>query len=223
MKFKPLEPGMVIYCCDDNDMDNLLKELERLDYKWYNSGANPTHVNTHPYQFNVLHLYDMDGDRNYKHITYSLVCKQPEGSLSYSDVVIEEPKLTAEEVLTIMNEICKEHSDSGEFCRAGCPFSHNEYCRNWMAEHTEETLKACLEWKEAHEELEKAIQPKICKERYAVKCLEDACYESALLDTEEDAIKFAKIKAKEKIFEGGNRSYYVVKVYTFVDYKEEVE
>ena len=26
MKFKELKPGMVIYCCDDNDMDNLLKE-----------------------------------------------------------------------------------------------------------------------------------------------------------------------------------------------------
>lgn len=223
MKFKPLEPGMVIYCNDNDDMYNLLKELERLNYKWYNSGDNPTYVNIHPYQFNVLHLYDMDRHINYKHITYSSVCKQPEGSLSYSDVAIEEPKLTAEEVLTIMNEICKEHSDSGEFCRAGCPFSHNEYCRNWMAEHPEETIKACLEWKEAHEELEKVSQPKICKERWVVKCLEDACYESPLLDTEENAIKFAKLKAKEKIFEDGNRSFYVVKVYTFVDYKEEVE
>lgn len=223
MKFKPLEPGMVIYCCDDNDMDNLLKELERLDYKWYSSGTNPTHVNIHPYQFNVLHLYDMDSDKPYKHITHSLVCKQPEGSLSYSDVVTEEPKLTAEEVLTIVNKICKEHSYSGENCHGDCPFSHDEFCRNWMAEHTEETLKACLEWKEAHEELEKAIQPKICKERYAVKCIEDACYESKLFDDEEAAIRYAKLKAFDNIYDGGNRSFYVVKVYTCVDYKAEVE
>lgn len=149
--------------------------------------------------------------------------KPLEPSMVISDVVTEEPNLTAEEVLTIMNEICKEHSDCGEFCRAGCPFSHNEYCRNWMAEHTEETLKACLEWKEAHEELEKAIQPKICKECYAVKCLEDACYESKLFDDEEDAIRYAKLKAFDNIYDGGNRSFYVVKVYTCVDYKEEVE
>ena len=223
MKFKELKPGMVIYCCDDNDMDNLLKELERLDYKWYSSGTNPTHVNIHPYQFNVLHLYDMDSDKPYKHITYSLVCKQPEGSLSYSDIIIEEPKLSAEEVLFIVNEICKEHSYSGENCHDNCPFSHDEFCTRWRAEHPEETIKACLEWKEAHEELEKVIQPKICRERYAVKCLEDACYESPLFDDKEDAIEFAKSKAKEKIFEGGNRSFYLVKVYTFIDYKEEVE
>ena len=101
MKFKELKHGMVIYCCDDNDMDNLLKELERLGYKWYSSGTNPTDVNIHPYQFNVLHLYDMDMDRPYKHITHSLVCKQPEGSLSYSDVVIEEPLLSSNNVNTV--------------------------------------------------------------------------------------------------------------------------
>lgn len=223
MKFKELKPGMVIHCCDDNDMDNLLKELERLGYKWYCSGTNPTHNTYHPYPFNVLHLYDMDDDRDYKHITYSLVCKPPEGSLSYSDIIIEEPELSAEEILFIVNEICREHSYSGENCHDNCPFSHDEFCTRWRAEHPEETIKACLEWKEAHEELEKVIQPKICRERYAVKCLEDACYESQLFEEEEAAIKFAKIKAKEKIFEGGNRSFYVVKVYTFVDYKEEEE
>jgi len=223
MKFKHLEPGMVIYCCDDNDMDNLLKELERLDYKWYNSGANPTHVNIHPYQFNVLHLYDMDSDKNYKHITYSLVCKQPEGSLSYSDVVIEEPKLTAEEVLTIMNEICKEHSDSGEFCRAGCPFSHNEYCRNWMAEHTEETLKACLEWKQAQEDLKTIIEPPKLKSYWAVKCYEDATYESEFFKDENSAIDFATRKAQSKLYCGENKSFYVVKVYTYIDKADKTE
>lgn len=222
MKFKPLKPGMVIYCCDDNDINNLLKELERLGYKWY-SGVN-IHLYTNPTgHFNVLHLHDMDEDINYKHITHSLVCKQPEGSLSYSDIIIEEPKLSAEEVLFIVNEICKEHSYSGENCRDNCPFSHDEFCTRWRAEHPEETLKTCYEWLEAKKDLEKIIQPKICKERWAVKCLEDACYESPLLDTEEDAIKFAKSKAKEKIFEGGNRSFYVVKVYTYVDYKEEIQ
>ena len=199
------------------------KELERLDYKWYNSGTNPTHVNIHPYQFNMLHLYDMDNHTNYKHITYSSVCKQPEGSLSYSDVVIEEPNLSAEEVLTIMNEICKEHSYSGEHCREGCPFSHNEYCRNWMAEHPEETIKACLEWKQTQEDLKTIIEPPKLKSYWAVKCYEDATYESEFFEDENSAIDFAKVKAQSKLFCGENKSFYVVKVYTYIDKADKKE
>ena len=169
-----------------------------------------------------MYLHDIEERTPYKHLTTSsqtdIICRE---ATKFSEVFYEE--LSPEEVLTIVNKICEEHSYSGANCHGGCPFSHNEFCTRWRAEHPEETLKACLEWKEAHEELEKIVQPKICKERWAVKCLEDACYESPLLDTEENAIKFAKLKAKANIFEDGNRSYYVVKVYTYVDYKEEVE
>lgn len=225
MKFKPLEPGMVIYCCDDNDMDNLLKELERLDYKWYNGhnvGANPTQMNIHPYQFNVLHLYDMDSHINYKHITYSSVCKQPEGSLSYSEVVIEEPKLIAEEILTIVNEICKEHSIDGDDCHENCPFHHNEFCTKWRAEHPEETIKACLEWKQTQEALKTTEPPKL-KSYWAVKCYEDATYESEFFKDEKSAIDFAMRKAQSKLYCGENKSFYVVKVYTYIDKADKTE
>ena len=219
MKFKELKHGMVIYCCDDNDMDNLLKELERLGYKWYSSGTNPTDVNNRPYQFNVLHLYDMDMDRPYKHITHSLVCKQPEGSLSYSDIIIEEPKLTAEEVLNIVNEICKENSYGGENCHDNCPFNHDEFCTKWRAEHPEETIKACLEWKQTQE----AIEPPKLKSYWAVKCYEDATYESEFFKDEKSAIDFAKKKAQSKLFCGENKSFYVVKVYTYIDKADKKE
>ena len=222
MKFKELKPGMVIYCCDNSDMGNLLKELERLDYKWYSSGNNPTDVNIHPYQFNVLHLYDIDSDRPYKHITHSSVCKQPEGSLSYSDIIIEEPKLSAEEVLFIVNEICKEHSYSGENCHGNCPFSHNEFCTRWRAEHPEETIKACLEWKQTHEGLKTTEPPKL-KSYWAVKCYEDATYESEFFKDEKSAIDFAMRKAQSKLYCGENKSFYVVKVYTYIDKADKKE
>lgn len=217
-----IKPGLIISFENNEQITKTLEYLEKLGYRWYSSGDLPTKRMQPPYSFSLLYLYDADERTHYKHLTTGnkadCVCRE---ATKFSDVFYKE--LPTEEILTAINEICKEHSYSGENCRDNCPFNHGEFCTRWRAEHPEETIKACLEWKEAPEELKKVIQPKICRERYAVKCLEDACYESALLDTEEDAIKLAKIKAKEKIFEGGNRSFYVVKVYTYVDYKEEIQ
>ena len=217
-----IKQGLIIFFENNEQITKTLEYLEKLGYRWYSSGDLPTKRMQPPYSFSLLYLYDADERTHYKHLTTGnqadCICRE---ATKFSDVFYEE--LPTEEILTAIIEICEEHSSDGSNCTCSCPFNHNEFCTRWRAEHPEETLKACYAWIEAKKDLEKASQPKICKERWAVKCLEDACYESPLLDTEENAIKFAKLKAKEKIFEDGNRSFYVVKVYTFEDYKEEIQ
>lgn len=156
MRLKEIKPGMVIHCKNYEEKKALLEEAERLGYIWYFTKKKPTdYING---TGNTIHFYDsgtMPLSTDYKHITHSW--NVDNATTEFSDLIL--PELTAEEVLKICREICKEYSDEGCGCMQGCPFAfHGTRCFIYITQNPDKTIEACEKWKADHEKKEPEIE-----------------------------------------------------------------
>ena len=153
MRLKPIEPGMVIHCKNDEEKKALLEEAERLGYVWYYERVKPT-AKPLDQLGNTIHFYDANKQNgftaDYKHITHS--AHKGGDVIEFSDLIL--PDLSAVEAIKIFGEICKGS------CQA-CPLyavEPYEACENLCYENPEKIVEILAQWKANHEKKEPEIE-----------------------------------------------------------------
>ena len=139
MRLKEIKPGMVIHCKNDEEKKALLEEAERLGYLWYSGRENPTEK---VYGGNTIHFHAESEFSDFKYITWS---DKTEGVTEFSDLIL--PELTAEEVLRIRHEICREAKRN--CCSCILLNKNSDYS---------DTIRVCAQWKSDHEKKEPEIE-----------------------------------------------------------------
>ena len=151
MRLKEIKPGMVIHCKDDEEKKALLEEAERLGYVWYSTKGKPTERRVHGIGC-TIHFYDADMNSfsaDYKHITHS--CDTGDSVIEFSDLIIPDPELSAEEALLAYDQMCKEHY----YCN-DCPIYKiiGDECTHKMDGHITEIVDVIKKWKADREKKE---------------------------------------------------------------------
>ena len=146
MKFREIKPGMVIHWKTEDEKVALLEELERLGYVWYGTHRKPTEKIK---SANLGHVIFVDNDNGWKNITHSN--KLEKVTHEFSGLIIQEPELSAEEVLQICSEICR--SGSCDICPMG-----EEYCFSETESDKKKIIEICQKWKSDHEKKEPEIE-----------------------------------------------------------------
>lgn len=150
MRLKEIKPGMVIHCKNEEEKKALLEEAERLGYVWYGSEQKPTEKLSST--GNTIHFYDASLLAEYKYITHS---GQIGGDIiEFSDLII--PDMSAEEVLTIISEMCINKSCKECYLGGFCDRT-NSACSLTSIE-PNVIIDACLKWKSEHEKKEPEIE-----------------------------------------------------------------
>ena len=145
MKFREIEPGMVISWKTEDEKDALLEELERLGYEWYGTKIKPTEACYGKYIGHAIYVHN---DNGYKNITHSNNLE--EVTHEFSDLIITE--LTAEEVIEwfrdyyISNEFTKLFGDYYSMSCLTSKFSPAEI------------VSKIVQWKSDHEKKEPEIE-----------------------------------------------------------------
>ena len=139
MKLKEINPGMVIRCNNVDEKKLLLEEAESLGYKWYGSAGLPTGRNE--YSGMTIHFHEPSIVCDYFNITWS---DRTEGVTEFSDLIIPDHELSAEEALLAYDQMCKEH-----YCCNDCPIYGivGHECAHKMDEHITEIVDAIKKWK----------------------------------------------------------------------------
>lgn len=155
MRLKEIKPGMVIHCNSDDEKKALLEEAERLGYVWYGTKGKPTEKSVHGIGC-TIHFYDKGRNifsANFKHITHS--CNTGDSVIEFSDLIIPDPELSAEEALLAYDQMCKEH-----YCCNDCPIYGilGHECAHKMDGHISEIMDAIKQWKADHEKKEPEIE-----------------------------------------------------------------
>lgn len=143
MRLKEIKPGMVIHCKDDEEKKMLLEGAERLGYRWYCDGEYPTDAHVHSGM--TIHFYGPSSSCGFFHITWSGKTKDV---TEFSDLIIPDPELSAEEALLAYDQMCKEH-----YCCNDCPIYGilGHECAHKMDGHISEIMDAIKQWKAEHE------------------------------------------------------------------------
>ena len=144
MKFREIEPGMVISWKTEDEKAALLEELERLGYEWYGTKRKPTEACGGKYVGHAIYVHN---DSGYKNITHSNNLE--EVTHNFSDLIITE--LTAEEVLQICSEIC--NGGPCDECIIG-----EENCFAEPYSDKKKVIEICQKWKSDHEKKEPEIE-----------------------------------------------------------------
>ena len=153
MRLKEIKPCMVIHCKNDEEKKMLLEEAERLGYVWYGTKGKPTERSVHDIG-DTIHFYDAGTNSfsaDYKHITHSCqIC-----NTEFSDLIIPDPELSAEEALLAYDQMCKEN-----YCCNDCPLYGilGHECTHKMEGHITEIVDAIKKWKADHEKKEPEIE-----------------------------------------------------------------
>ena len=144
MKLKKNKPGMAIHC---NSMD----EYNRLDEEIKKLG------------FGSLPLRSCMSDRNVRYCLfliqeYEVLWIQLSEKIEYiefSDLIISEPEMSAEEVLLAYDKMCNEN-----YCCNDCPIYGilGHECARKMDGHITEIVNAIKQWKAEHEKKEPEIE-----------------------------------------------------------------
>ena len=152
MKLKEIKPGMVIHWKTEDEKVALLEELECLGYEWYGTKRNPTEA---CYDKDIGHAIFVYNDNGYKNITHS----NNMGNVTheFSDLIIPELKLSAEEALMIRGTICEEKN-----C-GYCPLSkynngEGETCNKFLKNHAGKAVELLAKWKSDNEKKEPEIE-----------------------------------------------------------------
>lgn len=150
MRLKEIKPGMVIHCKDDEEKKMLLEEAERLGYRWHCDGEYPTDAHVH--RGMTIHFYGPSSSCGFFHITWSGKTKDV---TEFSDLIIPDPELSAEEALLAYDQMCKEH-----YCCNDCPIYGilGHECVHKMDGHITEIVDAIKKWKFDHEKKEPEIE-----------------------------------------------------------------
>ena len=182
MRLKEIKPGMVIHCKNDEEKKMLLEEAERLGYRWRGDGEYPTDAHVHSGM--TIHFHDKNEGRDFMHITWSGKTKDV---TEFSDLIIPDPELSAEEALLAYDQMCKEH-----YCCNDCPIYGivGHECAHKMDEHITEIVDAIKKWKADNEKKEPEIE--WFWKSYAVGRSD---YKEA--DTEQEAMEWCEYYAKE--------------------------
>ena len=153
MRLKEITPGMVIHCKNDEEMEVLLEDAEKLGYRWrggykisdykkYNTG-------------HTIHFYRPSYSTNYKHILWS---DDTEGVTEFSDLIL--PELTAEEAIKLNTELCASSCNK-------CPlYDVDGYrdCDDLCLNNPEKAVEILAKWKSNHEKKEPEIETvNICR------------------------------------------------------------
>ena len=173
MKFKEIKSGMAIHCKNYEEKKLLLEEAERLGYMWL-TGHKPTKLS---FPSNTLVFREDDiywtGDS--------------ENHTEFSDLIIPEPELSAEDALLAYDQMCREN-----YCCSDCPIYGivGEECTHEMDGHITEIIDAIKKWKSDHEKKEPEIE--WFWKSYVVG---GSDYKEA--DTEQEAMEWCEYYAKE--------------------------
>lgn len=152
MRLKEIKPGMVIHCKDDEEKKMLLEEAERLGYRWRGDGEYPTDANVHSGM--TIHFYGPSSSCGFFHITWSGKTKDV---TEFSDLIIPDLELSAEDALLAYDQMCKEH-----YCCNDCPIYGilGHECAHKMDGHISEIVDAIKKWKADHDKKEPEIEKK---------------------------------------------------------------
>ena len=184
MKLKEIKPGMVIHCKNDEEKKALLEEAERLGYLW-TSRKNP--IDRTFCHGNTIHFYAENEFADFKHITWS---DTTEGVTEFSDLIL--PKMTADELLNILNEIT--HC-GGRSCD-DCPLAEKGeiLCTDddgVKISNPDKLISICQQWKAYHEKKEPEIE-------WVYRVFGAENYGEKFFQTEEEAIKRCEELAKSQ-------------------------
>ena len=183
MKFREIKPGMVISWKTEDEKEALLEEFERLGYEWYGTKRKPTEACDGKYVGHAIYVYN---DSGYKYITHSNNLR--EVTHEFSDLIIPEPELSAEEALKLYEEYCDYHACAK--CKIGKLKEGNESCKCIVSHHAKEVVEILKEWKSDHEKKDPEIE--WLWKSYAVG---GSDYKEA--DTEQEAMEWCEYYAKE--------------------------
>ena len=152
MKFREIEPGMVISWKTEDEKAALLEELERLGYEWYRTKRKPTEACDGKYVGHAIYVYN---DSGYKYITHSNNLR--EVTHEFSDLIITELELSADEALMLRGAICEEKN-----C-GYCPLSKSnngegETCNKFLKNHPGKAVELLAKWKSDNEKKEPEIE-----------------------------------------------------------------
>ena len=139
MRLKEIKPGMIIHCKDNDEKKLLLEEAERLGYRWYGNAGLPAGRNE--YSGMTIHFHEPSITCDYFNITWS---DGTEGVTEFSDLVIPDLELSAEEALLAYDQMCKEN-----YCCNDCPIYGilGRECAHKMDGHIAEIVDAIKKWK----------------------------------------------------------------------------
>lgn len=179
MKLKEIKPGMVIHWKTEEEKVSLLEELERLGYEWYGTKRKPTEACDGKYVGHAIYVHN---DNGYKNITHSNNLR--EVTHEFSDLIITELELSAEEVLQICSEICR--SGSCDICPMG-----EEYCFSETESDKKKIIEICQQWKSDHEKKEPEIE-------WVYRVFGAENNGEKFFQTEEEAIKWCEELAKSQ-------------------------
>ena len=141
MKFKEIKSGMAIHCKNDEEKELLLEEAERLGYMWP-TGNKPTKLS-----FPSNTIVFREGDIYWT--------GDSENHTEFSDLIIPESELSAEEALLAYDKMCNEN-----YCCNDCPIYGivGDECTRKMEGHISEIVNAIKKWKSDHEKKEPEIE-----------------------------------------------------------------
>ena len=182
MNLKEINPGMVIRCKNVDEKKLVLEEAESLGYKWYGNAGLPTGRNE--YSGMTIHFHEPSIICDYFNITWSDIT---EGVTEFSDLIIPEPELSAEEALLAYDQMCREN-----YCCSDCPVYGivGDECTHKMDGHISEIMDAIKQWKAEREK--KAPEIEWIWKSYVVG---GSDYKEA--DTEQEAMEWCEYYAKE--------------------------
>ena len=147
MRLKEIKPGMAIHCKNDEEMEVLLEEAEKLGYRWrggYKISEYKKYRTGH-----TIHFYRPSYSTNYKHILWS---DDTEGVTEFSDLIL--PELTAEEAIKLFGELCIGS------CQ-GCPLHRvddYENCFSFCFDNPEKAVELLAQWKSEHEKKDPEVE-----------------------------------------------------------------
>ena len=192
MRLKEIKPGMAIHCKNDDEKKALLEEAERLGYVWYRTKGKPTERSVHDIG-DTIHFYDAGTNSfsaDYKHITHSCqIC-----NTEFSDLIIPDPELSAEEALLAYDQMCKEN-----YCCNDCPIYGivGHECAHKMDEHITEIVDAIKKWKADREKKGPETEKKEPEIEWFWKSYAVGRSDYKEADTEQEAMEWCEYYVKE--------------------------
>ena len=178
MRLKEIKPGMAIHCKNDEEMEVLLVEAEKLGYRWRGGYKISEYKKYHT--GHTIHFYRPSYSTNYKHILWS---DDTEGVTEFSDLIL--PDMTAEEAIKLFGELCIGS------CQ-GCPLHRvddYENCFSFCFDNPEKAVELLAQWKSEHEKKEPEIE-------WVYRVFGAENYGEKFFNTEEEAIKRCEELAK---------------------------
>ena len=142
MKLKEIKQGMAIHCNTQNEYKRLDEEVKNLGL-----GSLPIRFNENQFDSNYIYIItDFD-------VVWT--DRMSREHIEFSDLIISDAELSAEEVLLAYDQMCMEN-----YCCSDCPIYEilGRECTHEMDGHITEIVDAIKRWKADHEKKEPEIE-----------------------------------------------------------------